>query len=129
MTEQKVIILMGTLAFIVIVAVGFTVINIEPRIQRTPINKFYLSVCRGLAKVDLARRRGEGPIVFRDRVCAQRPELAEAMTKLTQLYVNLNYVEKSASEAQQKSEMRALKAVYAKLKSNIPTLPRLRRVG
>jgi len=128
-TERKVIILMATLAFIVIVAIGFTVINIEPRIQRTPINKFYLSVCKELAKVNLARQLGEGPIAFRDRVCSHRPELAEAMTELTALYVKLNYVDKSVSEAEQKSEMQALKAVYAKLKSKIPLLAGLRRVG
>lgn len=128
-TEQKVIILMAALAFIVIVAVGFTVINIEPRIQRTPINKFYLAVCKELAKVNLVRGRGEGPIAFRDRVCAERPELAEAMTELTDLYVKLNYVAKSASEAAQRNEMQALKAVYAKLKAKMPALAGLRRAG
>jgi len=128
-TERKVIMLMAALAFIVIIAVGFTVINIEPRIQRTPINRFYLRVCKGLGKVNLVRRRGEGPIAFRDRVCAQRPELAEAVTELTDLYVKLNYVEKSASEAEQKSQMQALKAVYAKLKAEMRALAGLRRTG
>ena len=128
-TERKVIMLMATLAFVVIVAVGFTVINIEPRIQRTSVDRFYLNVCKGLEKVDLVRRKGEGAIAFRDRVCAKRPELADAMTELTQMYVKLNYVDKSVNEAEQKNEMRALKAVYARLKSKIPTLPRLGRVG
>lgn len=128
-TERKVIVLMAALALIVIVAVGFTVINTEPRIQRTPINRFYLGVCKELAKVNLVRRRGEGPIAFRDRVCTRRPELAEAMTELTGLYVKLNYVEKSVSDAELKTELQALKAVYSKLKSKMPTLPRLTRVG
>lgn len=128
-TERKVIILMGVLASVVIVAVGFTVINIEPRIQRTPINRFYLSVCKELAKVNLVRRLGEGPIAFKDRVCAERSELAEAMTELTDMYVRLNYVEKSVSEAEQKNEIQALKAVYAKLKSKMPALAGLRRAG
>jgi len=128
-TEQKVIILMAILAFIVIVAVGFTVINIEPRIQRTPINRFYLRVCKELAKVNLVRRKGEGPIAFRGRVCAERPELAEAMTELTDMYVKLNYVEKSVSEAEQKTELQALKTVYSKLKAKMPALVSFRRAG
>lgn len=128
-TERKVIILMAALASLVIVAAGFAVINIEPRIQRTPINRFYLSVCKELAKVNLVRQLGEGPIAFRDRVCAERAELAEAMTELTDMYVRLNYVEKSTSEALQKDEIQALKAVYAELKSKIPALAGLSRAG
>jgi len=126
-TEQKVIILMMSLALVVIVAIGFTVINIEPRIRRTPVNRFYLKVCKELAKVDLVRRRGEGPIAFRDRVCAEKPELAEAMTELTQMFVNLNYVEKPSGDAKQKSELQALQVNYGKLKAKIPALARLRR--
>ncbi len=126
-TEQKLILLMSSLAIIVMIAVGFTVINIEPRIRRTPIDRFYLSVCKELAKMKLVRRRGEGPIAFRDRVCAERPELAAAMTELTELYVRLNYVEKYLSEAEQKSELRALKTVYSKLKAKMPALAGLRR--
>ncbi len=128
-TERKVIILMATLAFIVIIAVGFTVINIEPRIKRTPINRFYLSICKELAKINLVRRRGEGPIAFRVRVCTERPELAAAMTELTDLYVRLSYVEKSVSDGRQKTELQALKAVYSKLKAEMPALASFRSVG
>jgi protein-glutamine gamma-glutamyltransferase len=128
-TERKVIILMATLAFIVIVAVGFTVINIEPRIRRTAVNKFYLNVCKELAKINLVRQHGEGPIVFRDRVCYQRPELADVMTELTAMYVKLNYVKKTVSDAEQKRDMQALNTMYTKLKSKIPLLAGLRRIG
>jgi protein-glutamine gamma-glutamyltransferase len=128
-TKQKVIILVATLALILIVTIGFTVINIERRIQRTPINRFYLRACKELAKVNLVRRRGEGPIAFRDRVCAERPEFAEVVTELTGLYVELTYVEKSVSETQKKAELQALKAVYAKLKTEMPVLAGLRRAG
>ena len=75
------------------------------------------------------RRRGEGPIAFRDRVCAERPEFAEVVTELTGLYVELTYVEKSVSETQKKAELQALKAVYAKLKTEMPVLAGLRRAG
>jgi len=128
-TQQKVIMLMGSLALIVIIVVGFMVISIEPRIRRSPTDRFYLSVCKELAKVDIVRRQGEGPIAFRDRVCTERPELAEAMTELTQLYVKLNYAEKSVSEAEQKTQLLALKTVYSKLKAKLPALAGLRRVA
>lgn len=123
-TERKVLILMSTLATIVLIAIGFTVISLEPRIKRSPINSFYLSVCKELAKINLKRKRGEGPHAFRDRVCEQRPELAEAMSELTALYVELNYAERSAGRGTEKSEIKALKKVYGKLKSKIPTLAR-----
>lgn len=128
-TERKVLILMTSLATIVLVAIGFTVINIEPRTQRTPIDRFYLSVCKELAKVGLTREQGEGPIAFRDRVCRQRPELAPAMTELTELYMRLNYEEKSLSESAQKTQLKALNEVYRRLKSRIPALAALRRAG
>ncbi|MEX0963433.1 MAG: DUF3488 and transglutaminase-like domain-containing protein [Pseudohongiellaceae bacterium] len=128
-TERKVLLLMSSLAAIVVVAIGFTVINFEPRVQRSPINRFYLSVCKELAKIGLKRDRGEGPVAFKNRVCRQRPELAEAMTELTQLYIKLNYEQKSIEEDSQKSELRALKNVYAKLKAKIPTLARFSRTG
>lgn len=128
-TEQKVIVLMGTLAMVVIIAVGFTVISFEPRIQRTPLNRFYRSVCRELARVNLVRQPGEGPIAFRDRVCAARPELAEAMTELTDRYVRLSYREASLSDAEQKNQLQALKAELGRLKSKIPTLAALRNTA
>lgn len=128
-TEQKVVVLMGTLAMIVIIAVGFTVISFEPRIQRTPINRFYRAVCKELAKVNLVRRPGEGPFAFRDRVCTERPELTEAMTELTERYVQLSYCEKSVSEAEQKDQLQGLKAEFAKLKSKLPALASLRNTA
>ncbi len=128
-TERKVLILMTTLATIVLIAIGFAVINIEPRTQRRPIDRFYLSVCKELAKIGLKRERGEGPNAFKDRVCRQRPELAQAMTELTGHYVRLNYEEQSISEAEQKTELRALKDVYRKLKSKLPTLAVLKGMG
>jgi len=128
-TEQKVLILMSVLASIVLLAVGFTVINIEPRIQRTPINRVYLSVCKELEKIGLCRESGEGPIAFRNRVCASRPELAESMTELTDLYVRVNYREKSVSAVQQKALLRELRVCFTRLKSKLPVLAGLRRMG
>lgn len=128
-TERKVLILMSTLATIVLIAIGFTVINLEPRVQRSPINRFYLTVCKELAKINLKRQRGEGPIAFRDRVCRERPELAEAMTELTALYVALNYAGESRGDEAEKVELKALKAIYGKLKSQIPTLARFSSAG
>lgn len=121
-TEEKVILLMSSLAAIVLIAIGFTVINIEPRRQRTPLARFYLTVCRELAKIGLRRGRGEGPIAYRDRVCRERPELAEAMAELTEHYVRLNYKEKALDEAEQKAELKTLMEMYKRLKAKLPAL-------
>jgi hypothetical protein len=62
-------------------------------------------------------------------VCAERPEFAEAVTELTDLYVQMTYVEKSVSEAQKKADLQSLKVVYAKLKTEMPVLAGFRRAG
>lgn len=120
---------MSVLAMIVLLAVGLTVINIEPRVKRTPINRIYLSVCKELEKIGLCREPGEGPIAFSNRVCATRPELAEPMTELTDLYVRVNYRERSASAVQQKALLRELRLCFSGLKSKLPALTGLRRMG
>jgi len=126
-TEQKVLLLLGTLACLVMLAIGFTVIRVEPKSRHDPVNKLYLKVCGELDKIKLGRKPGEGPIAYRDRVCQQRPELSESMAALTELYVRLNYSEKPASKEQLKSEMKNFKGIVSKLRLSMSPLGRLRQ--
>ena len=51
------------------------------------------------------------------------------MTELTDLYVRVNYREKSVSAAQQKALLRELRVCFSRLKSKLPALAGLRRMG
>lgn len=126
-TEQKVLLLLFGLAGIVIVAVGFTVIRFEPKSKHHPVNKLYLQVCQELEKAGLARQQWEGPLNYRDRVIAARPELTEVMVELTELYVDLLYRGKSPSAEQLKRELKHLKAVSYQLRLKLSPLARLRQ--
>ena len=125
-TEQKILILLIGLAGIVIVAVGFTVIRIEPRSKHSPIVKAYLNIGKELEKVGLGRRQGEGPLDFCDRVVDARPELAGVMTELTDLYISLSYRSKSPSSEQQKRDLKHLKAALNELRFKLSPVARFR---
>ncbi|PCJ28708.1 MAG: hypothetical protein COA96_00565 [SAR86 cluster bacterium] len=126
-TEQKVLLLMGGLASLVILAIGLTVIRIEPRSKRAPLDKFYFKICKELGKINLERKQGEGPIAYRNRVCVARPDLSETMFELTDLYVKLSYGENSQNDAQLKVEIKNLKVMFARLKSHLGPLARLKQ--
>ena len=126
-TERKVLLLLAGLASSVIFLVGLMVIRLEPRSRHTPLNKLYFMVCQELAKVQLQRCSGEGPITYRNRVCAARPDLQEAMTELTELYVRLSYQEKSLAGQQLKSELKKFKHIVARLQSSLGPLARLKK--
>jgi len=51
----------------------------------------YLRFCKKLAKKGLTRRPTEGPEDFLQRICLWRPDLAQAATNITKLYVRLRY--------------------------------------
>ena len=125
-TEQKVLILLIGLAGIVIVAVGFTVIRIEPRSKHSPIVKAYLNIGKELEKVGLRRRQGEGPLDYCDRVVRARPELEGVMTELTALYISLSYRSNSPDSEQQKRELKDLKAALNQLRFKLSPLARFR---
>lgn len=128
-TEEKVLMLLAGLAGLVILAIGFTVIRFEPRSRRDPLNGLYLMVCRELEKVQLARRYGEGPIAYRDRVCAARPDLQEPMFELTDLYVRLSYREPPPLDRQLKTELRNFRSIIARLKSSLKPRGQLNQGG
>lgn len=121
-TQQKAVILLIVLASIVIVGVGFTIIRIEPRRQQDPVVRLYNRLSDELAKHDLARRKGEGPLSYRDRVIASKPELAEAMTELTELYVQISYRQQADERGLERHQYAALQASFRQLRSLLSPL-------
>ena len=127
MTEQKVLLLLLGLAGIVILGVALTVIRIEPGSSHDPLTKLYLRVSRELGKIGLARLRGEGPLNYRDRVVAAKPELAGVMGELTALYVELNYRGKRSTEAQMKQQLKVFRRLLNRLRLNLTPLARMQQ--
>lgn len=126
-TEQKVLLLLVGLASLVILILGFMVVRLEPRSKHDPLNRLYLMLCQELEKVQLPRHSGEGPIAYRNRVCAARPDLQGPMSELTDLYVNLSYCQMSPGERQLKSELKNFKNTFARLKLALSPFSRLTR--
>ncbi|MFO7592531.1 MAG: DUF3488 and transglutaminase-like domain-containing protein [Pseudomonadota bacterium] len=59
--------------------------------QRDPVLRLYQQFCQRLEKAGFTRRSDEGPDDFTARVIAQRPDLADAVKRINQLYVRLRY--------------------------------------
>ncbi|MBI5018209.1 MAG: DUF3488 domain-containing transglutaminase family protein [Deltaproteobacteria bacterium] len=61
------------------------------RARPDPVQAAYRDYCRRLARAGFARPPWEGPIAFRDRVVAARPDLAPAVDAVTALYAQLRF--------------------------------------
>lgn len=127
-TEQKMLMLLVGLAVLVIGAVSLTIVRIEPRNQRAPVDRLYTQVGKELAKIKLGRQRGEAPLHYRDRVIAARPELAELMTELTQCYMAVNYRDTELSDRDRKQHLAQLKSNLTQLKMKLLPMMKLRRL-
>ena len=125
-TEQKVLLLLMSMAGLVIIAIGATVIRVEPRSRRDPVNRLYFGITRELGKVGLGRAPGEGPLSYRDRVIAEQPQLAEIMTELTELYVDLCYRRQAQNPEQLQQALKMMKVQLNKLRFKLMPMPRTR---
>lgn len=127
LSQQFVVLLLIALTAVVIVGVGFTIVRIEPRKKQDPVLKLYQAVSRELEKIGLERQCGEGPISYRDRVIAARPELEETMQELTRLYVAMNYGVSNPHPSMLKRSLRQLEDRLRDLRSQLSPLSTLGR--
>ena len=125
-TEQKVLLLLIGLASLVIVAVGLSVVSLGPRRKLDPVDRLYLSLTTELNKIGLARKTGEGPLDYRDRVVAARPELAGIMNDFTALYVAINYKAPLKDEHIARKQLKALQQQLSNLRAVLSPLRSLR---
>ena len=66
----------------------------------TPAQRYYARFCARMARVGLARRKGEGPRAYAQRIVARRPDLKEPVTRITKGYERVVYADDdSALEA------------------------------
>ena len=127
-TEQKMVMLLVGLAVLVIGAVSLTIVGIEPRNRRAPVDRLYAQVGKELEKIKLGRQCGEPPLHYRDRVVAARPELGELMAELTQCYMAVNYRGADLSAGDHKQYLAQLKSNLTQLKMQLLPMMKLRRL-
>lgn len=109
-TQQKVALLLISLATIVIIGVGIAIIRIDTGKKNDAVLRLYLSLSKELAKVGLERRAGEGPIDYCNRVVESKPELKEVMEAFTELYVGLSYRQKKPVSEISREQLAAFRA-------------------
>lgn len=125
-TERKILLLLFGLASGVVLVVAFSVIRFEPRSKRGPVLSLYNKMSRDLEKVGLGREKGEGPIAYRDRVIAARPDLRGIMMQVTRLYVEISYQHAQVEASEIQSHAKRIKHYgrqlkKALLKASLPT--------
>lgn len=76
---------------------GFYLLR-QTRAEHDPLSRQYARFCRKLARLGLERRANEGPADFARRTTAARPDLAQAIGEITQLYVGLRYGQASTEK-------------------------------
>jgi len=124
-TERKILLLLMIMAGVAIVAVALTVIRIQPKSKNDSVNRLYLAVCKELGKAGLARRRGEGPVMYCKRVIVAKPELENDMRQLTQLYIELNYESEHEDSKQMQIRLKELRNKLYSLKLHLTPLVQL----
>lgn len=115
--QRDLLLLMLILAAAVVAVVSVLVLRGDSPAPRDPVKRLYLSLGMELQKSGLGRQRGEGPLDYRDRVSARRPDLAELMTAITELYLELTYREAPDREGSRKQQMRSLRRLIAELRN------------
>ncbi|HKI74520.1 MAG TPA: DUF4129 domain-containing protein, partial [Pseudomonadales bacterium] len=74
-----------------------------------PVDREYMRFCAALGRHGLARRVGEGPLDYAQRVSAERPDLAAMVGDVTSTYIELNYGAGNAELPQLRRTVRALR--------------------
>lgn len=118
-TEQKILLLLFGLASTVVLAIAFTVIRFEPRRKQGPVIELYNKLSKDLAKIGLERKRGEGPIDYRNRVVSARPDLQGAMLQITRLYIDVSYRREGLEKSEIAVQVRKMKWYARQLKKNL----------
>jgi hypothetical protein len=77
--------------FTLLGVVGLFVLSTRSMRVVTVVDQQYLRFCQLLHKQGLARELGEGPFDYGERIKLARPDLADAIERVTKAYVALNY--------------------------------------
>lgn len=87
-----------TLATVLVASAGLVVLGLVPFMLRRlrqsvadPVKRAYLDFCARLARLGYPRDPAEGPADYATRIGRLRPDLSDAVAKITGLYIALRY--------------------------------------
>jgi transglutaminase-like putative cysteine protease len=88
----------GMITTLVIIAAGLLLLTAawvflcsKSVARHDPVQQSYLRFCQKLARHGLLRSPSEGPLTFATRVSVARPDLAESVQRIVDLYVEIRY--------------------------------------
>jgi transglutaminase-like putative cysteine protease len=98
-------------ASIVVIMLSIVIFNIvrQGRFRLTTNQQLYQKFCKKLSRLGITRRAFEGPLDFATRAARNRPDLAQQINAISQLYITLRYSPKSDEKARQRSLARRIR--------------------
>ncbi|HEY0960949.1 MAG TPA: DUF3488 and transglutaminase-like domain-containing protein [Pseudomonadales bacterium] len=90
-TRLKIVLVLVAFVFIATLFVAFIVLRKPAHSPRPPATQQYLRFCDYLARLGFARRRGETPLHYCERVSAANPQWRAGLFAVTQAYVDLAF--------------------------------------
>ncbi|MET0110420.1 MAG: DUF3488 and transglutaminase-like domain-containing protein [Candidatus Thiodiazotropha sp.] len=106
-TIQWSLITVGLVAIILFIVV-FNIIR-QGRLRLTPTQQHYQRFCNKLSKLGIARRAYEGPMDYAKRAARNRPDLADQIMTIIDLYIRLRYGPQSRDYRQQRTFARQVR--------------------
>ena len=102
--------LMLTVFFSLLGIIGIAVLRKRASTVLSVVDREYLKFCLQLDKIGLARLVGEGPRDYQTRIAELRPDLAESITVVTDVFVRQNYIVDVTTDARDlKTAIRAFR--------------------
>ncbi|MES9969114.1 MAG: DUF3488 and transglutaminase-like domain-containing protein [Candidatus Thiodiazotropha sp.] len=100
-TVQWGLITLGLVAIILLVVV--LIIIRQGSLRLSPTQQLYLRFCNKLSRLGISRRSYEGPMDFAKRAAHQRPDLANQIMAIINLYIELRYASQAGEGEQQRA--------------------------
>jgi len=91
-TRVKIVLMLVSFVLIATLFVAFVVLRKPALNPRPPATQQYLRFCDYLARLGFARRRGETPMHYCERVGAANPQWRAELLAVTQAYVELAFI-------------------------------------
>ena len=95
-TRLKIVLAIASFMLLMTLFIAFVVFRKPAQSPRPPATQQYLRFCDYLGKLGFARRRGETPQHYFERVSAINPQWREEMQAVTQSYVDLAFTGSNA---------------------------------
>lgn len=98
-TRVKIVLMIACFLFLITLFIAFVVFRKPALSPRPPATQAYLRFCDYLAGLGFARRRGETPQHYCERVSAANPQWREELQAVTRAYVELAFTGAAADPA------------------------------